>query len=98
MPQFTGSVFLPDGSLLASGVPGEFVLDDSDGGMGYSGRFTIRADRSSLLSQDPEPLLLRVDGGPAIHFRMTRMQTGARRPKATVYFVSHDKSLDDRPA
>jgi hypothetical protein len=98
MPHFTGSVFLPDGSLLASRVEGEYDLDDTDGSMAYSGRFTIPAARSGPLSQDPDPLLLRVDSGPAIHFRMTRMQSGSGRAEATVYFVSHDKPVDDRTA
>jgi hypothetical protein len=98
MPQFTGSVFLPDGFLLASGVQGEYDLDDTDGCMAYSGRFTIPVARSGPLAHDPDPLLLRVDSGPAIHFRMTRMQSGSGRPEAKVYFVSYDRPLDDRTA
>jgi hypothetical protein len=98
MPQFTGSVFLPDGSLLAPRVQGEYDLDDTDGSMAYSGRFTIPAASSGPLARDSDPLLLRVDSGPAIHFRMTRMQSSPGRPEATVYFVSHDQPLDERPA
>jgi hypothetical protein len=97
MPHFTGSVFLPDGSSLASGVRGEYALDDSDGCMAYSGRFTIPAASSGFLAQYSD-LLLRVDSGPAIHFHMTRMQSGSGRAEATVYFVSHDNPLDDRTA
>jgi hypothetical protein len=98
MPQFAGPVFLPDGSLLAPGVQGEYDLDDTEGRMAYSGRFTIPAARSGPLAHDPDPLWLRVDSGPAIRFRMTRMQSGSGRAEATVDLVSNDEPIDDRTA
>ena len=38
------------------------------------------------------------DSGPAIHFRITRMQSGSGRAEATVYFVIHDNPLYDGTA
>ncbi len=43
-------LFLPDGSLLASDVEGEYDLDDADGSLAYSGRFTIPAAKLGPLA------------------------------------------------